>query len=39
MNDSPNTYKWGTGSSPNESEIQNCGAGFSYRARDVAGRV
>ncbi|AOW09626.1 hypothetical protein EM308_08985 [Flavobacterium gilvum] len=30
INDNPNTYEWGAGSSPNKNEIQNCGAHFSY---------
>ena len=30
INDDPNTYTWGAGSSPNKNEIQNCGAHFSY---------
>ncbi|MFD1096219.1 Ig-like domain-containing protein [Salegentibacter chungangensis] len=30
INDDPNTYTWGTGSSPNKNEIQNAIAHFSY---------
>ncbi|TDE49068.1 hypothetical protein E0H99_16165, partial [Flavobacterium sp. GT3P67] len=30
INDNPNTYTWGPGSSPNKNEIQNAGAHFSY---------
>src|SRR3970282_1998598 len=32
INDNPNTYTWGAGSSPNKNEIQNEGAHFSYGA-------
>ena len=30
VNDDPNTYTWGPGSSPNKNEIQNAGVHFSY---------
>jgi hypothetical protein len=37
INDNPNTYTWGAGSSPNKNEIQNCGVHFSYGTSDVLG--
>ncbi|MFV5691197.1 hypothetical protein ACM55K_04135, partial [Flavobacterium sp. LT1R49] len=39
INDNPNTYTWGAGSSPNKNEIQNCGAHFSYGDSGVTGGV
>tara|TARA_R110000868_G_scaffold1781_8_gene14246 strand:- start:869 stop:1762 length:894 start_codon:yes stop_codon:yes gene_type:complete len=39
INDNPNTYTWGPGSSPNKNEIQNCGAHFSYGDSHVTGGV
>ncbi|AOZ98464.1 hypothetical protein BIW12_02900 [Flavobacterium commune] len=37
INDNPNTYTWGAGSSPNKNEIQNAGAHFSYGSASVEG--
>ncbi|HTG65406.1 MAG TPA: hypothetical protein VL859_03420, partial [Flavobacterium sp.] len=37
INDNPNTYTWGAGSSPNKNEIQNAGAHFSYGSASVIG--
>ncbi|MGM8363337.1 hypothetical protein ACSV4D_15600, partial [Flavobacterium sp. ARAG 55.4] len=37
INDNPNTYTWGAGSSPNKNEIQNAGAHFSYGSASVTG--
>ncbi|TDE02326.1 hypothetical protein [Flavobacterium hiemivividum] len=37
INDDPNTYTWGPGSSPNKNEIQNAGAHFSYGSAGVTG--
>ncbi|HEY4617281.1 MAG TPA: T9SS type A sorting domain-containing protein [Flavobacterium sp.] len=39
INDNPNTYTWGAGSSPNKNEIQNCGVHFSYGDSNVTGTV
>ncbi|MFV8379659.1 hypothetical protein, partial [Flavobacterium sp. LB3R33] len=39
INDNPNTYTWGGGTSPNKNEIQNCGAHFSYGKDAMAGGV
>ncbi|MBP6181554.1 MAG: hypothetical protein KA461_06290, partial [Flavobacterium sp.] len=39
INDNPNTYSWGAGSSPNKNEIQNAGAHFSYGDASVIGGV
>ena len=39
INDNPNTYTWGPGSSPNKNEIQNCGAHFSYGRDGMAGGI
>ncbi|MFV8343373.1 hypothetical protein ACNQGN_13285, partial [Flavobacterium sp. XS2P39] len=39
INDNPNTYSWGAGSSPNKNEIQNCGAHFSYGDPGIIGGV
>ncbi|MBD0726483.1 hypothetical protein B6A10_15015, partial [Flavobacterium sp. L1I52] len=39
INDNPNTYTWGPGSSPNKNEIQNAGAHFSYGSPSVTGGV
>ncbi|WP_157802072.1 T9SS type A sorting domain-containing protein [Flavobacterium sp. 1] len=39
INDNPNTYTWGPGSSPNKNEIQNCGAHFSYGDPAIKGGV
>jgi hypothetical protein len=39
INDNPNTYTWGAGSSPNKNEIQNCGAHFSYGDPNLTGGV
>ncbi|WP_156129385.1 hypothetical protein [Flavobacterium sp. AED] len=37
INDNPNTYTWGAGSSPNKNEIQNAGAHFSYGDSSIRG--
>ncbi|WP_367754571.1 T9SS type A sorting domain-containing protein [Flavobacterium sp. WC2430] len=39
INDNPNTYTWGPGSSPNKNEIQNCGAHFSYGKDGMDGGI
>ncbi|PKB15635.1 T9SS type A sorting domain-containing protein [Flavobacterium sp. 5] len=39
INDNPNTYTWGAGTSPNKNEIQNCGAHFSYGDPAIKGGV
>ncbi|SEF80747.1 PKD repeat-containing protein, partial [Flavobacterium urumqiense] len=39
INDNPNTYAWGPGTSPNKNETQNCGAHFSYGEQGLAGGV
>ncbi|MFV8377112.1 hypothetical protein ACNQGC_17535, partial [Flavobacterium sp. GSP11] len=39
INDNPNTYTWGAGSSPNKNEIQNAGVHFSYGDPGVIGGV
>ncbi|MFV5690377.1 hypothetical protein ACM55M_17365, partial [Flavobacterium sp. ZT3R25] len=39
INDNPNTYTWGAGSSPNKNEIQNAGVHFSYGDPNVIGGV
>ncbi|TDE29944.1 hypothetical protein E0I61_08230, partial [Flavobacterium ranwuense] len=39
INDNPNTYTWGAGSSPPKNEIQNTGAHFSYGDPGVTGGV
>ncbi|PKP11132.1 MAG: hypothetical protein CVU08_13045, partial [Bacteroidetes bacterium HGW-Bacteroidetes-3] len=37
INDHPNTYTWGPGSSPNKNEIQNAAAHFTYGAPGLGG--
>ncbi|HKO77907.1 MAG TPA: hypothetical protein VJU52_11845, partial [Flavobacterium sp.] len=39
INDNPNTYTWGAGSSPNKNEIQNAGAHFSLGDSSIMGGV
>ncbi|MFV8393461.1 T9SS type A sorting domain-containing protein [Flavobacterium sp. LB2P6] len=39
INDNPNTYTWGAGSSPDKNEIQNTGVHFSYGDPGVIGGV
>ncbi|MFV5696156.1 T9SS type A sorting domain-containing protein [Flavobacterium sp. LB3P122] len=39
INDNPNTYTWGAGSSPDKNEIQNAGVHFSYGDPSVIGGV
>ena len=39
INDNPNTYAWGSGTSPPKNEIQNCGVHFSYGDHGIAGGV
>jgi len=37
INDNPNTYTWGPGSSPNKDEIQNVGVHFTYGDPNIRG--